>query len=211
MVPFVTNLFTEIASEITYIEVNQLCTLSSTQSERLALSLALSTRSVVISADIIVILVTWLKTGRTYREARQQKVVAPLSRLLLRDGTIYFLVLLVINILVPINDITSLANFDFATSFLTTLAPIIICRFILNLRQIDDGGSSLPSGGRSTGLRFASNMGQPLHTGIEEEDELTNHSTPGEGYEDSSITRPQRESDEEGMSRNDVEAELVSF
>lgn len=52
----------------------------------IAATVALCTRSVVIIADIIVILVTWLKTGRAYREARRQKVNAPLSRLLLRDG-----------------------------------------------------------------------------------------------------------------------------
>ncbi len=94
------------------------------------------------------------------------------------------------------------------------LAPIIVCRFILNLRQINEGdiSSRLPSGGRSTSLRFASNMGQPLHTGIEEEDELTNHSTASEDLGDSAITRPQQESDEEGMNSNlEVEAELVGL
>lgn len=72
----------------------------------------------------------------------------------------------------------------------------------------------MPSGGRSTGLRFASNMGQPLHTGIEEEDELTNHSTAGEDSGDSAITRPQQELDGEGMNTSNdsnIEAELVSF
>lgn len=52
-----------------------------------------------------------------------------------------------------------------------SLPPIIICRFILNLRQISPVGSSWTSGNESTSIRFVGNMGESLQFGAGEEDE----------------------------------------
>ncbi|KAI0809276.1 hypothetical protein BC629DRAFT_1590338 [Irpex lacteus] len=101
-------------------------------------------------------------------EARRLKISTPLVALLVRDGTAYFAILTIINILIPIaNDIPSLVNLDLAASFLTTLVPIIICRFILNLRQLDASESSEDSRNLSVSIQFAGNLGGSLHTDID--------------------------------------------
>lgn len=48
---------------------------------------------------------------------------------------------------------------------------MIICRFILNLRQVGPAGSSLISENQSASLRFIGNIGQSLQIGDEDEGE----------------------------------------
>ena len=49
---------------------------------------------------------------------------------------------------------------------MSRLTSIIICRFILNLRQVKSPGDSWVSGsGRSLSLRFVGNAGEPLRFG----------------------------------------------
>ena len=47
---------------------------------------SLSTRFAVIIGDVLVLLVTWSKTARSYRESRRTGIRAPLATLLFRDG-----------------------------------------------------------------------------------------------------------------------------
>ncbi|KAI0084474.1 hypothetical protein BDY19DRAFT_909816 [Irpex rosettiformis] len=132
-------------------------------------AVSLTTRIAVILADILVLLVTWFKTAQLYKESRQLGIQAPLATLLLRDGTLYFCILLVVNVLQPlVNVVPSLIGLDFAEPYLVTMPPIIVCRFILNLRQVKPAGSSWLSGGQSVNLRFVGNMGEALHFGADE-------------------------------------------
>ena len=48
---------------------------------------SLMTRIAVILGDVLVLVVTWSKTARLYKEARHLKIDAPLATLLFRDGT----------------------------------------------------------------------------------------------------------------------------
>ena len=48
--------------------------------------MSLTTRIAVITADVLVLLVTWSKTAKSYREARRLGISAPLVTLLFRDG-----------------------------------------------------------------------------------------------------------------------------
>ncbi|KAI0769501.1 hypothetical protein BC629DRAFT_1442193 [Irpex lacteus] len=64
-----------------------------------ALTVSLITRISVIFGDTLVLAVTWTKSGQAYREARQLNIRAPLATILFRDGTIYFLILLMVNVL----------------------------------------------------------------------------------------------------------------
>ena len=51
---------------------------------------------------------------------------------------------------------------------ISRLTPIIICRFILNLRQVKSPGNSWVSGsGRSLSLRFVGNAGESLRFGAD--------------------------------------------
>lgn len=51
-----------------------------------------------------------------------------------------------------------------------SLPAMIVCRFILNLRQIEPAGSSWASGNKSVSLRFVGNLGQPLQIGIDNDE-----------------------------------------
>ncbi len=55
------------------------------------------------------------------------------------------------------------------------MPSIIVCRFILSLRQIKPAGNSLVSGtshGQQASVRFAGNMGQSLEFGTDEEEDV---------------------------------------
>ncbi|KAI0809228.1 hypothetical protein BC629DRAFT_1103434 [Irpex lacteus] len=131
-----------------------------------------STRVAVVLADVLVLLVTWSKTAHLYKEARRLDVKAPLATLLFRDGTLQFLILLILNIITPLAvSIPSLSGLNFATPFLTTLQPLLICRFILSLRQVKPAGSSWVTGSQSASLRFAGDMGQLLGVSGDQDNE----------------------------------------
>ncbi|KAH9829437.1 uncharacterized protein C8Q71DRAFT_403639 [Rhodofomes roseus] len=90
----------------------------------------LATRISIIAADALVLAVTWRATFGFKRCKDSAKVKLPLTTLLLRDGTAYFSILLVLNI---INIIMWTTNN--VTEFPTTLTTVLLSRFILNLRQ----------------------------------------------------------------------------
>ncbi|KAI0769540.1 hypothetical protein BC629DRAFT_1595854 [Irpex lacteus] len=69
-------------------------------------------------------------------------------------------------------NIVILVALDIIGSFFNVIPPIIVCRFILNLRQVKHAGSSWVSGGQSHSLRFVGNMGQSLQFGEDEQEEI---------------------------------------
>ncbi|OCH87695.1 hypothetical protein OBBRIDRAFT_837171 [Obba rivulosa] len=95
---------------------------------------AVATRTSVIAADILILFVTWSKTYGTLRNARRSDIKVPISTLLLRDGTLYFIVLLVVNIMNIVGWYTDVFV-ETASLFSTPLSSIIITHFLLNLRQ----------------------------------------------------------------------------
>ncbi|KAI0704975.1 hypothetical protein BC835DRAFT_1261773 [Cytidiella melzeri] len=52
----------------------------------LAATVSISTRGCVILADVIVLVVTWMKANGTVREALRFRIEVPLSKILIRDG-----------------------------------------------------------------------------------------------------------------------------
>ncbi|TCD63918.1 hypothetical protein EIP91_004765 [Steccherinum ochraceum] len=99
-------------------------------------------RAIAILADVMVLVVTWLKTYDVWKASRELKHFRPtLSVLLLRDGTFYFLALFVVNSITLVLDV--LAHFgwgrDGGTDFIyitDTVGPVCIARFILDLRSV---------------------------------------------------------------------------
>lgn len=98
-------------------------------------------RLCVIAADIIVLWSTWLKTFRHRQELAGLGFTTNIPYLLLRDGTIGFLVLLCLNVLQilmasapPWTDFAAVNQF----SHWPALYPIVISRFLLSLRQVND-------------------------------------------------------------------------
>ncbi|KAI0769497.1 hypothetical protein BC629DRAFT_1595824 [Irpex lacteus] len=58
---------------------------------------------------------------------------------------------------------------DVIEPFLDIFPPMIVCHFILSLRQVEPAGSSWASGNQSRSIRFIGNIGQSLQFGKEGE------------------------------------------
>ncbi|OBZ73196.1 hypothetical protein A0H81_07320 [Grifola frondosa] len=152
-----------------------------------------ATRICLIVADGLVIAVTWLRTYRFARTAARHHVRAGIIRLLLRDGTIYFVILLILNLLHIAVKITQQTNF--ITTFEEPLTSIMISRFLLNLREVDsaapssvgeDGGEAGDEEGMGT-LRFVTSvvgpLGEPLdHSFVDDDvEEITEEVEEAQG------------------------------
>ncbi|KAI0769555.1 hypothetical protein BC629DRAFT_792037 [Irpex lacteus] len=180
LVPFATNLFN--MSIIRVIMDSELCSDVPSESVTAGLNLLLSlfSRISVVIGDVLVLVVTWRKTAQSYSTARRLNIKAPLAAMLLRDGTLYFVILLILNVLQIIGRNVPILNaLDIVAPFFDTLPPLIVCRFILDLRQVKPADSSWVSRNQSHSLQFVGNMGQSLYFGTEgpgeEVDELEGH------------------------------------
>ncbi|THG93780.1 hypothetical protein EW026_g7554 [Hermanssonia centrifuga] len=109
--------------------------------------------------------------------------------MLLRDGTVYFAILLIMNIAQVVLDTPSFQNFNFVETVIETMQPILISRFLLNLRQVGspeiDSQEAFHSQFSVPGFRVPSlasivgNMGEDLEHSIlaeEVENEVENNS-----------------------------------
>ncbi|EKM49822.1 uncharacterized protein PHACADRAFT_201525 [Phanerochaete carnosa HHB-10118-sp] len=95
-----------------------------------------ASRGSLVLSDTIVLVLTWIKTFGEWARARRLKVKVSLTTCLLRDGTIYFIALLAMNI-------AQLLAYDSSgvtppvSTFIMTLPPLLISRFMINLRTAD--------------------------------------------------------------------------
>lgn len=156
-------------------------------------------RASLITSDLIVLTVTWVKTYRIKQEAVEANMKTTTVTLLLRDGTFYFIVLLVINVLHLTLSLTNV--FSDVTYFSTAMSSVIVSRFLLNLRQVhmednypDEQPSFVGSTSRISDVRFAStvvgNLGAPLDysstffTNGDVESQAASHNAIDTGYSD---------------------------
>ncbi|EKM57660.1 uncharacterized protein PHACADRAFT_251424 [Phanerochaete carnosa HHB-10118-sp] len=135
MVSFVMNLIDAAVTKYVILEEpiwGAVCASEYPFSVRTTNILIYSTRGSVILADTIVLVLTWIKTFRHWRNARRVNLGVSLTTCLLRDGQ----ALLAINI-------AELVTFDPATdtspvgAFITSLPLVLINRFMINLRTVD--------------------------------------------------------------------------
>ncbi|KAI0769530.1 hypothetical protein BC629DRAFT_789331 [Irpex lacteus] len=95
--------------------------------------------------------------------------------MLFRDGTIYFIILLLFNVLQIVDDnIPVLFALGVIQPFFEILQPTIVCHFILNLRrQIGPAQSPCVSSDQLHSLRFRvlGNIGHSLQISGEDEDD----------------------------------------
>ncbi|KAJ3552359.1 hypothetical protein NM688_g4189 [Phlebia brevispora] len=139
--------------------------------------LGLATRVALILGDVLVLVLTWAKTYKTKREAASLNMHLPLSTLLLRDGTVYFVTLLSMNILqILVESVPALVIIAYSNDFWNIITGILVSRFILNLRQLDRGrgSSTFANSAQMSTARFqaqldafAGNMGEQLEHGLE--------------------------------------------
>ncbi|KAJ3551552.1 hypothetical protein NM688_g4638 [Phlebia brevispora] len=142
-------------------------------------SLALASLLAPIAADIITIATTWIKTYRHVRQATSIGMSAGYSETLLEYGTLYFVIICVMNIaelLVYLVPAFQLANP--LSIFSTTLPNVVISRFLINLRYANssehsDGAHfsqfSIPAFSVPSLPAIISVLGEPLTSGYDEE------------------------------------------
>jgi len=181
LVPAGTNLYGSLIAAYYQIEaipaLGLECVSGKTFSGATSTKFAVATRVCVIASDLIVLLVTWHATFKLKRFADRNNFETPVVTMLLRDGTLYFLALLILNVFNIVGWATDVFVFS-VEDFTTPLSSIIISHFLMNLRQASASGTQVsPSSplwsdqqndSPTPSLRFAScvgNMGESLSHG----------------------------------------------
>ncbi|KIP10472.1 hypothetical protein PHLGIDRAFT_230935 [Phlebiopsis gigantea 11061_1 CR5-6] len=75
-----------------------------------------------------------MRTYRIHRDAAQINVRRPVTTLIIRDGTMYFIMVLVLNIIHLV--VFRTEGQIFLVSFICSLSAILASRFMLNFRQL---------------------------------------------------------------------------
>ncbi|KAI0821882.1 hypothetical protein BC628DRAFT_1422297 [Trametes gibbosa] len=94
---------------------------------------SIATRVISILSDGLVVVLTWMKTFRVYSLTRRVKLSADYSVLILRDGTVYFLAICILNMIAIVYITTTGTNL--LNDLIVTLSAILMARFLLNLRD----------------------------------------------------------------------------
>ncbi|KAI0641339.1 hypothetical protein C8Q79DRAFT_919363 [Trametes meyenii] len=147
--------------------------------------LGIVSKVIGLAIDATVLILTWIRTLGVKRESHRLGLHTPLVTLLLRDGTVYFLTILLIQIC-GIISVSSFVLWDVWPYFDQVFTVIFSCRFMLNLRRVyltdgivrsgryrdgygaDDTLASNFARGDISGLRFTAsavgNLGAPLES-----------------------------------------------
>ncbi|KAI0760553.1 hypothetical protein C8Q74DRAFT_1207827, partial [Fomes fomentarius] len=96
-------------------------------------SLSIATRIVSIFSDGLVVVLTWVKTYRVFVLTRKIKLRTNYSTLILRDGTLYFLAVCVLNLIAIVYVMNIGANL--LNDMIVNLSALLMARFLLNLRD----------------------------------------------------------------------------
>ncbi|KAJ3528743.1 hypothetical protein NM688_g7953 [Phlebia brevispora] len=113
-----------------------------------------------VAGELVVQIVTWMKTAEVKRILTRLKIRQPLTKLLLRDGTTGFTFLAVFSIVmqaIPTSQDLSILSLPFVS--------ILMCRFMMKLRQVhlSDGTSGkVTSYSISIPSIVIGNLGAPL-------------------------------------------------
>ncbi|KAJ3546145.1 hypothetical protein NM688_g5547 [Phlebia brevispora] len=135
--------------------------------------------SLTIATDVVAIVITWLKTYRHVRQAAATGIGASLGATLLRYGALYFVVLCALNIAgLLMSLIPSLANP--MTAFLDIIPNIVISRFLINLRQVNES-----PGSESSDVLNSSHFSEPRFRVSARSDIIGNLGEPLAGIDES--------------------------
>ncbi|TCD64592.1 hypothetical protein EIP91_003888 [Steccherinum ochraceum] len=127
-------------------------------------------RSIALATDALVLILTWMKTANIWREIRKIKGPVTVSMLLLRDGSTYFGMSLILNLVALVSNLhqTTVNEKQFVL-ILDVVSANLLARFMLDLRSVNEQGSS--KGRTMSSINFniqslGGNIGAPL--GIED-------------------------------------------
>ncbi|TBU41600.1 hypothetical protein BD309DRAFT_1010785 [Dichomitus squalens] len=124
------------------------CTVMDTIGPRLSHAVTIASRGSLITADVVLISITWAMLGR--RTAITSR--STFARVILLDGAIYFICLFILNVLHLSFTLTSASNpsTQFESNivlFTEPLTSILIWRFMLDLQMVNSGTIHLDSQG----------------------------------------------------------------
>ncbi|KAI0696558.1 hypothetical protein C8T65DRAFT_32373 [Cerioporus squamosus] len=98
-------------------------------------------RSCLIAADVILILITWISLWKRVVYVSGKLTRLSFTKVLLRDGTVYFIIILTMNILhlafsLPsVSHSPSSRNFSQITVFTEPITAILVSRFLIDLQE----------------------------------------------------------------------------
>jgi len=136
---------------------------------------SLGIRLSAIVSEVIILVLTWKKTVGTIRLSGKLESPPSIVKLVFRDGTIYFVSLLILNVANILATQYKLFGSTPLPAFNDVITSITISRFLLNLREVYDAPfdkyDSSESFAASSGVQFANipvgNIGAPLYSMFE--------------------------------------------
>ncbi|KAI0083607.1 hypothetical protein BDY19DRAFT_998451 [Irpex rosettiformis] len=101
-------------------------------------TVVIASRTISIFADALVLILTCVKTLRTYLMAREVRLTQKnsISELLVRQGIVYFLIFLSLN--VAQTAVQETTGIEYLSPYIFAVTSILMTRFMLNLRKVDD-------------------------------------------------------------------------
>jgi len=136
------------------------CSGSTNISDSILNPLAITSRSCAIIYETVIIVGTWIKTwqGLKSRNIHIGHSGVHLSKLIIRDGTSYYIVLTCLHVAAAILDATPQVTLNPLSPMIDSFNAILLCRFILNLRTYDlPNESTLPANATQvSSVRFMS-------------------------------------------------------
>lgn len=123
---------------------NTLVNLSTATSDKLVII----TRVCLIISDLVVIISTWYYTHKIDRTTIRASSSRSAVSVLLREGTLYFVLLLAMNVLQITLFVTEM--FPCTVDFIIRITAILLARYIIRLRQLFAGDDEIVSMGETT-------------------------------------------------------------
>ncbi|KAK7680833.1 hypothetical protein QCA50_016143 [Cerrena zonata] len=132
------------------------------------------TRCIASGADALVLGLTWYKTIDVVKESRRLHIKTGLSTLLIRNGSLQFLILLLLNATNVALNVLNIAAVTSASSFFfyinLSVSSMLVSRFLLDLRSVYLSGQGHDSLNSTSTIRFSDsiigNIGAPLDTSV---------------------------------------------
>ncbi|KAI0092091.1 hypothetical protein BDY19DRAFT_1046209 [Irpex rosettiformis] len=122
-------------------------------SKDLALVSELVSRGSLVFANLLMLTLVLRRTLYLYFQSRLSRITTPLLKTLLQDGAIFFLTFLILNLTTLLAEfIPALLVVAPAGSLLQELIPILISRFMLNLRRATESGNDTLPGSTATSV-----------------------------------------------------------
>ncbi|KAI1786614.1 hypothetical protein LXA43DRAFT_1109322 [Ganoderma leucocontextum] len=153
------------------------CSTSSSLSPALVISVNVVKRASQFAAELLVVGITWWYTYQSYRIRKGVNLGKTISSLLFYNGSIYFLFIAILYMFEVIILTASVPGavydaMEFMQVFYDPIAAILICRFMLSLRQFDSTIASSRYSGPGSRVREHTAFGDVLQFAAQPSDTL---------------------------------------